>query len=1053
MSRASQIFRRACQMSVLAFIVWAAFGTTWRNYKRAHNSSRLVALIHGDAWGEAYSANESLLLLIDEDTEEASRGYLGFPWAGRVANLDTADPILVLAHVLSTGEVDGTLLLALIAPFLLALIFGKVFCSHLCPMRLTFELGERVRRGLQKLRVPLPEVMVDSRFGGWVLLGGAIATVLSSTAIWYFLLPYVALSGSIFIGVTTGVLSMLLVVVVLWWIVDVLISPGFWCHNLCPTGFLLEQVGRFSLVRLRKIGEEPCPPSCNLCERECPYRLQPKHREHQPSCDNCGRCASVCPSDRLKRTLPDRVGRRLPVVGGLLLVTLLALPTHASAHHNKGLPHYGYYENYPQVPTDEYVEIHDQWEIGATIFNFQGYDLRRTSDTPNDIKIYLYLYDLHADQNYVGPVDIEIRKDGEVVARYERTEVDEESIYSTRETLPETGEYQLVCLFDGHEVAFDFFVDLNDGVDWATIGVISLPVLLVFILAMYGRKKKRRRRRRRRRKKRSAATTAIGLAVVASARAGEALAQVAPADCASGDGLRQVLTDTGPMVVMSGLPPWLFIVSVVAILFSSFAVTEWLGPRMRTASTWRRNLIKKPKVYRVVKSRLFQAVPQTFMVGVLAYLIYVGLSGSRVANLAPVAVWTIWWAGLIFTVLVLGASWCFVCPWDGLANLFTRLRIAAKVEPLGLGFRFPKKLANLYPAIALFVGLTWLELGWGVTSNPRATAYLGLAMAALAITFALLFDGKKFCAHLCPVGRICGLYGNFAPVEIRARNPKVCARCTTEDCLNGNEQGYACPTGISLKVVQEATDCTMCTECIKSCDKNNVAFNLRPFGADLRAGRVPRTDEAWLALVLLALTLFHGLSMTATWESFEPGQWSYMKWVTATVGLPRVVGFTLGMAVATAIPIALHWLACRLAAHWVGGVSAQTLFVRYALALLPVALFYHLAHNLMHLLMEGQHVVPLLSDPLGRGADYFGTADLHPGALISESTLWFWQVALILVGHVVGILVAHRVGHRMHPERAKALKSLTPVFVAMVVVSIAGLGLMHLDMNMRLGRM
>ena len=52
-----------------------------------------------------------------------------------------------------------------------------------------------------------------------------------------------------------------------------------------------------------------------------------------------------------------------------------------------------------------------------------------------------------------------------------------------------------------------------------------------------------------------------------------------------------------------------------------------------------------------------------------------------------------------------------------------------------------------------------------------------------------------------------------------------------------------------------------------------------------------------------------------------------------------------------------------------------------------------------------------------------------------------------------GILVAHRVGHRLHPERSKALKSLTPVFVAMVVVSVAGLGLMHLDMNMRLGRM
>ncbi len=1050
MRHAPQLFRRVCQLVVLGLVVWAALGTTWRNYKRAHNSSRLVALIHGETWGRAYAANEALLGLMGDDTERVSRSYLGFPWAARVAGIDTADPILVLANVLSTGELLPRLPLALLVPLLVVLLFGKVFCSHLCPMRLAFELGEQVRHGLGKLRVHLPEVVFETRLGGWVLLGGSVATVLTSTAVWYFLLPYVALSAGVFIVVTTSTVTLVLVVALFWWVVDALVAPGLWCHNVCPTGFLLEQVGRFSLVRLRKQGTQACPKSCNLCERECPYRLRPKHQEHYPACDNCGRCASVCPSDRLRRTLPRT--RRLPVVTACVLgvVAFSGAPSVALAHHNKGLPHYGYYENYPQVPTDEYVKIQGRWEVGATIFNFQGYDLRRTSDTPNDVKIYLYLYDLERDENYTGPVDIEIRKDGEVVARFDRAQVDEESIYSTRETLPETGEYQLVCLFNGNEVGFDFFVDLNDGADWATIGIFAIPVFFVFGLALLGRKK--RRRRRRRRKPSEAATSAIALFAIL--RASVAMAQVDdPTACAPGDGLRQVLTDSGPMLVMEGLPPWVFLLSVVAILALSFLVVEWLGPRLGEVSTWRYNLIRRKKVYRVVRSRWFQTVPQTFMVGVLILLLYVGLHGSRVANLAPVVVWTLWWAGLIFAVLLTGASWCFVCPWDGLANFFSRLRLAAKVEPLSLGLRFPRRLTNLYPAIGLFVVLTWFELGWGITSNPRATAYLGLGMAGIAITFALLFDGKKFCAHACPVGRICGFYGNFAPVEVRARNPKVCARCTTEDCLNGNAEGYPCPTGISLKVVQEATDCTMCMECVKSCEKYNVAFNLRPFGADLHSDRVPRTDEAWLSLVLLALTLFHGLSMTSTWESFEPGRWSYMKWITAAVGLPRVVGFSLGMAVATAFPIVLYWGACRVAARWAGDASPKTLFVRYAVAMLPVALFYHLAHNLMHLLMEGQHVVPLLSDPMGRGADYFGTAQLRLEPLLSESSLWVAQVGLILLGHVLGILVAHRIGHRLYADRARATRSLTPVFVAMVLVSIAGLGLMHLDMNMRLGRM
>ena len=63
------------------------------------------------------------------------------------------------------------------------------------------------------------------------------------------------------------------------------------------------------------------------------------------------------------------------------------------------------------------------------------------------------------------------------------------------------------------------------------------------------------------------------------------------------------------------------------------------------------------------------------------------------------------------------------------------------------------------------------------------------------------------------------------------------------------------------------------------------------------------------------------------------------------------------------------------------------------------------------------------------------------------------QLGLILVGHVIGIVVAHRVGHRLFEDRRAALRSLVPVFSLMVVVSVAGLGLRHRDMNMRLGRM
>ncbi|MDH5676813.1 MAG: hypothetical protein OEZ06_32150, partial [Myxococcales bacterium] len=213
-------------------------------------------------------------------------------------------------------------------------------------------------------------------------------------------------------------------------------------------------------------------------------------------------------------------------------------------------------------------------------------------------------------------------------------------------------------------------------------------------------------------------------------------------------------------------------------------------------------------------------------------------------------------------------------------------------------------------------------------------------------------------------------------------------------------------------------------------------------------------DEAWLALTLLSLTLFHGLSMTPLWENFAPGGQSLLKWMALTLGTPRLLNFTIAMAALILLPIALYALACFIAARWAGdGTRPGRLFQAYAMSLLPVALAYHLAHNAMHILMEGGAIVPLLSDPLGDGSNHFGTASMHVGSLVSDSVLWTLQVLLILIGHVFGLAVAHRIGHRLHASPKAARRSLIPIPAVMVAISLCGLWLMHLDMNMRVGRM
>ncbi len=209
------------------------------------------------------------------------------------------------------------------------------------------------------------------------------------------------------------------------------------------------------------------------------------------ACDRCGRCVSACPSNKLSRGLLQ-ISAMLAV---LLLVALTAAGP-AEAHHNKGLPHYGYFENYPQTPIEEYVVIDGPWEMGAVVFNFQGLD-RRTADTPNDVKIYLYLYDDRTGSAYEGPLKVEIRSDGEVVSTFERAQVDEEAVYSTRETLPHSGDYELLARVGNEEVSLTFHVDFaSDRLPLEWIAGIGGSAALLIGLASVGRRRRRRRKKR-----------------------------------------------------------------------------------------------------------------------------------------------------------------------------------------------------------------------------------------------------------------------------------------------------------------------------------------------------------------------------------------------------------------------------------------------------------------------------------------------------------------------------------------------------------------------------
>jgi polyferredoxin/YHS domain-containing protein len=503
---------------------------------------------------------------------------------------------------------------------------------------------------------------------------------------------------------------------------------------------------------------------------------------------------------------------------------------------------------------------------------------------------------------------------------------------------------------------------------------------------------------------------------------------------------------------MWGIPGWLYYSSIGFLLVLSFGLFEWMAPRLSAGSPSKRfNLLKYPSVLALVKHPVTRFVAQGIMAVAFVTIIAAGLFGSQLPskNIAPILTWTVWWGGLVVIILLAGKAWCYVCPWDAIAGWAEGLKLwGRRKEGLSLGLSWPKVMRNIWPATILFIGLTWVEIGFGVTMKPRATAWLGLGMLGMAFVSAFVFDRKSFCRYGCLVGRVSGLYALFAPVEVRAEDRDVCKSCATHSCYHGNEMGEPCPTHQYLGAMDQNTYCISCMECVKSCELDNVALNIRPWGSDLETHKRPRTDEAYLALLMLSLTAFHGLTMTGIWEEFVRG-------LSDVLGVGRSVAFSVGMAGLIGLPLAIYALLVGLSMKMSGEaeVKYKDYFVRYAYALLPIALFYHLAHNSEHLLMEGQKVVALASDPMGWGWNLMGTGLLTIAPLASLSTLWGMQVLLVLVGHVYSLWVARRTAVGLFGEGGSAFRSQLPMLAAMVLFSLLSLWLLKQPMVMRTSAM
>ena len=115
----------------------------------------------------------------------------------------------------------------------------------------------------------------------------------------------------------------------------------------------------------------------------------------------------------------------------------------------------------------------------------------------------------------------------------------------------------------------------------------------------------------------------------------------------------------------------------------------------------------------------------------------------------------------------------------------------------------------------------------------------------------------------------------------------------------------------------------------------------------------------------------------------------------------------------------------------------------YAHSLVPILVGYVIAHYLTFLVIVGQQTLVRLSDPLDRGWNVFGTAELRvsDGLLTHPTAIAVVQVVAVVTGHALGVISAHDRAVRLLPMTT-AVRGQLPLLVVMIGFTVGGLVLL-----------
>jgi hypothetical protein len=431
-----------------------------------------------------------------------------------------------------------------------------------------------------------------------------------------------------------------------------------------------------------------------------------------------------------------------------------------------------------------------------------------------------------------------------------------------------------------------------------------------------------------------------------------------------------------------GVPNWLFAWGAAVVLFASFVALAALWQQPRLQAVRERPRLRLPA----------WLDPLCGAVGVAAFVAVVGagLVGAQdtLDNVLPTVIFVYVWVVVPLLSGLLGDVFAAFNPWRAIARATAwASRHVAGPDALPDPVAYPSWLGR-WPAALGIVAFGWVELVSTSKEDPSALAIMAIAYAATQLVAMSVFGREAWERNGDPLGVYFALFARLSPLRWSAGR----------------------------------------------------LFLRRPLAGvtalDVNAGTMA------LVLAAIGVTTFDGLSAGPLWTDVGPSLQRWFQDLGVGPGRAIELAGTVGLLASIAVVAAFYALGVRGMRSVDPRHSQRELARAFVHTLVPIALAYVAAHYVSLVVFQGQGLIYLASDPLGRGWNLLGTSAFAIDyTLLPASAIWYLQVAALIAGHVSGLILAHDRALVTFSDPCRAVRSQYWMLVVMVGFTSLGMWL------------